>query len=114
MIHIALGTTIDGKDVDLSGGYYDAGDTIKFGFPLAFTMTTLAWGGITYFDAYVSIGEDERLLESIKWGVDWLVKAIILDDQENISEIFVQVGDPAKEHKLWNRPEDFVEGKSRL
>ena len=28
-----------------------------------------------------------------------------------IKEVFVQVGDPDKEHKLWNRPEDFVEGK---
>ena len=27
------------------GGYYDAGDNIKFGFPLAFSLTMLSWGG---------------------------------------------------------------------
>nr|GEW18045.1 endoglucanase 17-like [Tanacetum cinerariifolium] len=29
--------------VDLVGGYYDAGDNIKFGFPMAFTTTLLSW-----------------------------------------------------------------------
>ncbi|KVI12487.1 Glycoside hydrolase, family 9 [Cynara cardunculus var. scolymus] len=29
--------------VDLVGGYYDAGDNIKFGFPMAFTTTMLSW-----------------------------------------------------------------------
>ena len=45
------------------------------------------------------------------WGIDWIVKSIVLDDNDNIVEVFVQVGDPDEEHKLWNRPEDFVEGK---
>ncbi|KAJ8476761.1 hypothetical protein OPV22_020488 [Ensete ventricosum] len=37
----------DGKDnrVDLTGGYYDAGDNVKFGFPIAYVITLLAWGG---------------------------------------------------------------------
>ena len=32
--------------VDLTGGYYDAGDNVKFGFPMAFTATLrcLAFG----------------------------------------------------------------------
>ncbi|MGL5874424.1 MAG: glycoside hydrolase family 9 protein, partial [Xenococcaceae cyanobacterium] len=36
----------DGKDVgkDLSGGYYDAGDHMKFGLPMAYSMSMLAWG----------------------------------------------------------------------
>lgn len=36
----------DGSDnnVDLTGGWYDAGDHVKFGFPMASTATMLAWG----------------------------------------------------------------------
>src|ERR1044072_2315844 len=30
-------------NTDLTGGYYDAGDNVKFGFPMAFTTTMLAW-----------------------------------------------------------------------
>jgi len=36
----------DGCDigVDLTGGWYDAGDFVKFNFPMAYSVTTLAWG----------------------------------------------------------------------
>ena len=36
-------TLTDGKDVgrDLSGGYFDAGDNVKFGFPMAASMTMI-------------------------------------------------------------------------
>jgi endoglucanase len=35
----------DGSDVglDLTGGWFDAGDHVKFGFPMAFATTMLAW-----------------------------------------------------------------------
>ncbi|KAG7169951.1 Endoglucanase E-4-like 14, partial [Homarus americanus] len=44
----------DGSDVghDLAGGYYDAGDHVKFGFPMAYTATVLAWGLIDFADGY--------------------------------------------------------------
>ncbi|PPD69391.1 hypothetical protein GOBAR_DD33736 [Gossypium barbadense] len=32
--------------VDLVGGYYEAGDNVKFGFPLAFTTSMLSWNVI--------------------------------------------------------------------
>ncbi|CAN1824706.1 Endoglucanase 24 [Linum perenne] len=34
--------------VDLTGGYYDAGDNVKFGFPMAFTTTMLSWSIIEF------------------------------------------------------------------
>jgi hypothetical protein len=37
---------------DLTGGYFDAGDYVKFGFPMAGFTTLLAWGAIDYEDAY--------------------------------------------------------------
>src|SRR6185295_17880792 len=40
----------DGADVghDLTGGWYDAGDHVKFGFPMAASATMLAWGIVEY------------------------------------------------------------------
>ena len=32
----------------VTGGYHDAGDLVKFGFPMAATVTVLAWGGISF------------------------------------------------------------------
>ena len=43
-----------GADVglDLTGGYYDAGDNVKFNFPQAASITLLAWSGIDFKDGY--------------------------------------------------------------
>jgi hypothetical protein len=48
----------DGSDVgrDLTGGWYDAGDHVKFGLPMAATATMLAWSIVDYRSAYVSRG----------------------------------------------------------
>jgi len=45
----------NGTDIDLTGGYYDAGDNLKFGYPLAFTTTVLSWGLVHYWDAYRTV-----------------------------------------------------------
>ena len=69
----------DGSDVPelkggLVGGYYDAGDNIKFHFPMAFTMTMLSWSVIEYSQKYEAINEYSHTRELIKWGVDYLLK----------------------------------------
>ncbi|TOF86547.1 hypothetical protein CGJ15_25165, partial [Vibrio parahaemolyticus] len=51
----------DGSDVghDLTGGYYDAGDHVKFGFPMAYTATVLAWGLIDFEEGHQSADQVE-------------------------------------------------------
>ncbi|KAF2346545.1 Protein of unknown function DUF4817 [Trinorchestia longiramus] len=48
--------TGDGSDngLDLTGGYYDAGDHVKFGFPMAYSVTVLSWGLLSYRAGYES------------------------------------------------------------
>ncbi|VFQ65852.1 unnamed protein product [Cuscuta campestris] len=98
--HSGLG---DGWTVgaDLTGGYYDAGDNVKFGFPMAFTTTMLAWSVIE-FGRYMPPPEMENALVAIKWATDYLLKTV---SQPN--RIFVQVGDPVLDHNCWERPEDM-------
>ena len=70
---------------DLTGGYYDAGDNIKFGFPMAFTTTMLAWSVIEFGD-YMPAGELRNALVAIRWGTDYLLKTV-----SQTNRIFVQV-----------------------
>ena len=58
------------QGVDLVGGYYDAGDPIKFGLPMEFTVTMLSWGVIEYLDEIDAAGELEHALEATKWDTD--------------------------------------------
>ncbi|KAG2406560.1 Endoglucanase 17 [Vigna angularis] len=71
-------------NVDLVGGYYDAGDNVKFGFPMAFTTTMLSWSVIEF--GGVMKGELQNAREAIRWGTDYLLKATAHPDT-----IYVQV-----------------------
>lgn len=61
--------------MDLVGGYYDAGDNVKFGLPMAFTITMLSWGVIEYRQQIADAGELQHALEAIKWGTDYFIKS---------------------------------------
>jgi len=102
----------DGADVnrDLSGGYYDAGDHVKFGFPMAASMTMLSWGLIEYSDGYKKVGQFDNTLDNIRWGTDYLLKAY--DDKGTTAtsdDVFWgQVGDGQIDHAYWGAPEDMT------
>ncbi len=92
----------DGADVgvDLTGGYYDAGDHVKFGFPMASSMTLLGWGAIEYYDAYAQSGQLPYILDAVKWGTDYILKAHTAPN-----EFWGQVGDGNTDHDFWGAPE---------
>lgn len=88
------------KGVDLSGGYYDAGDHMKFTFPLSSTLTMLSWGGLEYRAGYEKAGQWRTLLDTVRWGTDWLIKAHAAPN-----ELYAQVGDGRLDHAYWGPPE---------
>lgn len=59
----------------LSKGMYDAGDLIKFGFPMAFTATLLSWSRLEYGDGWKAAKELENAQDSLKWITDYLINA---------------------------------------
>ena len=94
-----------GLSLDLSGGYHDAGDHGKFGLPLAYTLSTLSWGGLAFSRGYAAAGQTEELLEAVKWGTDYLLKAQGTDAAGTTTFFVAQVGDVAADHNLWSAPE---------
>ncbi|CAD6339661.1 unnamed protein product [Miscanthus lutarioriparius] len=91
------------QGVDLVGGYYDAGDHVKFGLPMAFTVTMLSWSLLEYGADVADAGELAHSLESIKWGTDYFIKAHTRPD-----ELWAEVGDGDTDHYCWQRPEDMT------
>jgi len=95
----------DGSDVglDLSGGFHDAGDHVKFVLPMASSLSLLAWGGIEYETAYDKTMQWNALLDVIRWGTDWLIKA---HPSDNV--FYAQVGNGGLDHSYWGPAETMT------
>ncbi|KAG5548906.1 hypothetical protein RHGRI_014312 [Rhododendron griersonianum] len=98
---------------DLVGGYYDAGDAIKFNFPASFAMTMLSWSVIEYSAKYEAAGELSHIKDVIKWGTDYFLKTFN-NSADTIDRIAAQVGvgdtsggPTPNDHYCWMRPEDI-------
>ena len=92
----------DGADVgkDLTGGWYDAGDHVKFGLPMAASATMLAWGIVDYRNAYVQTGQLATALDQLKWATDYFIKAHTAPN-----ELYGQVGAGGADHAWWGPAE---------
>jgi endoglucanase len=92
----------DGADhgIDLTGGYHDAGDEVKFGFPEAYSMTALAWGGIADKAGYQASGQWQYLERNLRWGDDYIIKA-----HPSAHVFYGQVGDGSSDHSFWGPAE---------
>ncbi|KAK7822707.1 endoglucanase 16 [Quercus suber] len=77
-------------------------DNVKYGLPMAFTVTTLAWAAIAYKSELQVNGETENVHSAIRWGTDYFIKA-----SSRKKRLYVQVGDPVQDHQCWIRPENM-------
>ncbi|XP_023718478.1 endoglucanase A isoform X2 [Cryptotermes secundus] len=85
---------------DLTGGYYDSGDYVKFGFPMAFTSTILAWGLVDHEGGYIAANALDDARKAVRWATDYFIKAHV-----SPNEFYGQVGEV--DHSIWCRPEDI-------
>jgi len=86
----------------IQGGYYDAGDHVKFGFPMAAMTTVLAWGAIAFPHGYEKSGQTEWMTKCLKWSTDYFIAA-----HTGANEFYGQVGDGYADHGWWGRPEEM-------
>ena len=92
----------DGSDVgiDLTGGWYDAGDHVKFNLPMAYTASMLGWSLYEDPGAYEESGQLDYMLEDITWVTDYLIRCHPEDEV-----FYYQVGDGGSDHSWWGPAE---------
>ncbi|XP_045161145.2 endoglucanase E-4-like isoform X2 [Mercenaria mercenaria] len=88
---------------DLSGGWYDAGDHVKFNLPIAFSTWVLEWGMLKFKDGYKAAGQLDMACDMIKWPLEYFLKCWV----PNKNTLYVQVGDGGRDHSYWGRPENM-------
>ena len=93
----------DSMETDfVPGGWFDAGDHFKFALTIAYTATVLAWGYLEYGDAVKKAGLDEKYLNNLKWGLDYILEA----DQGG--SVVATIGKDGFDHTWWGSPEVYL------
>jgi len=92
----------DGQDNghDLTGGWFDAGDHVKFGFPMAASATMMAWSVVDYRDAYAQTGQLVHMQNNLRFVADYFIKAHTAPN-----ELYGQVGKGSVDHAWWGSAE---------
>lgn len=91
--------------VDLSGGFHDAGDHVKFGMPEDYAASTLGWGYYEFRDSYEKTGQADHIETVLRYFNDYLMKCTFLDSNDTVIAHCYQVGDGDIDHPYWNAPE---------
>jgi endoglucanase len=91
--------------VDLSGGFHDAGDHVKFGLPQSYSGSTLGWGYYEFRDSYIKIGAQEHIEDILRWFNDYFLRCTFRDDDGKVVAFAYQVGDGTSDHTYWGSPE---------
>lgn len=92
----------DGADVNLNltGGFFDAGDMVKFGFPAASAMTVLGWSVVDFSAGYPQ-AELVRMRSTLRWYADYIMRC-----HPSANVFHGQVGDGDEDHSVMCRPEE--------
>ncbi|CAN1778300.1 unnamed protein product [Linum perenne] len=90
------------EHVNLVGGYYDAGDNVKFGWTMSYTTSLLSWAAIEYRNQITSAGQMDYLRHAIRWATDYLLRS-----HASATTFYAQVGGGNEDHRCWERPEDM-------
>ncbi|SFR81852.1 glycoside hydrolase family 9 protein [Anaeromicropila populeti] len=91
--------------LDVSGGFHDAGDHVKFGMPEAYSGSTLGWGFYEFREQYEATGQAEHAKTLLKYFNDYFMKCTYLDETGKAIAFCYQVGDGDVDHAYWNAPE---------
>ncbi|MFZ5988341.1 MAG: glycoside hydrolase family 9 protein [Bacillota bacterium] len=84
------------EGLDLTGGWVDAGDNIKFNLTAGSTAAMLAWGAIEYRQAYEKSGQLKWLLGQLRWINDFFIKC---HPEPNV--FWAQIGMTESDHSHW-------------
>lgn len=84
------------------GGWYDAGDHLKFTLTNAYSATMLGWGLLQYPDGVKDCDELTEYRNNLQFALDYLVKCDLGD------KIVYMIGDGSFDHVWWGAAEMYM------
>jgi len=110
-------STNDGADVgvDLNGGWFDAGDHVKFNQPMSYTATMLNWSLIKNRKVYTQAGKLDYGKSQVKYALDYLLKTYKAGNDLNSAsddKVYYQVEDGNADHGAgWIAPHQITKNR---
>ncbi|MCQ2464301.1 MAG: glycoside hydrolase family 9 protein [Oscillospiraceae bacterium] len=80
---------------EVLGGWYDAGDHVKFNLPMAYSASMLAWGMYMYPEGLKKSGLMTSYAQNVEFVMDYLA------DCDKGTEVVYQVGNGTIDHTWW-------------
>jgi hypothetical protein len=100
----------NGQEVDLTGGFHDAGDHVKFGLPAAYSAFTLGYSYHLFPEAYTETKQDAHLKEITDHFAEYFRKCAIYEDGKVVAFCYqVGTGGGEADHGYWGSPEEQPE-----
>ncbi|WP_037296942.1 glycoside hydrolase family 9 protein [Ruminococcus flavefaciens] len=97
--------------IDVSGGFHDAGDHVKFGLPEAYAASVVSWGYYEFRQAYEETDQAEHVETICRHFCDYFMRSTFRDDNGDVIAFCYQVGDGAVDHEYWQSPEIDAMGR---
>jgi endoglucanase len=91
----------------VTGGWYDAGDHVKFGLPMSSATGMLAWAEYEYKSGLIASGQQTPFENTLKFTMDYLVKC------HQGSQLVYQIGSGSADHAYWGPVEVIEEMMTR-
>lgn len=94
----------NGKTIDVSGGFHDAGDHVKFGLPQGYSATVLALSYYQFKAAYDELGQTEHYKTIMDHFCDYFKRCTVYNG-DSVEAFCYQVGEGGPDHSYWGPPE---------
>lgn len=91
--------------LDVSGGFHDAGDHVKFGLPQGYAASMLGMSYYQFKDAFEELGQTEHLKTITDYFCDYFKRCTVYEGDDVIAFCY-QVGDGGSDHAIWSAPEN--------
>ena len=96
---------INGKTVDVSGGFHDAGDHLKAGLPQGYAATMLGLAYMEYKSAFDDTKSTEHLKKITTHFCEYFERCTVTKSNGSVDFFVYQVSDGDEDHKKWEAPE---------
>jgi endoglucanase len=91
--------------LNLSGGFHDAGDTVKFGLPQTYAASVLGWGMYEFPQAYTATSTWNHSMDEMMWFSNYFLRSTFLNSSGQVVAFAYQVGSGSVDHSYWGPSE---------